>query len=327
MPPVRFTPRTHETDATGACCGGTPSPKWSRGAVAVLLAIASAGCAAAVRDHGDARAVPAAFQPPSCLHEVQGDEELCQTLSELDGARRFQECVWLLRDNGREDAAAKYAAYIERELAEGDIESKEPIAGGFGMGTNENYLVTLRGGMKAVFKPEAPLHDAELELAVFRLDQLVGLDVVPITVLREIDGKKGSLQYFVRGTGTGWDDVFRAQGDRIAFLDALSANVDRHRGNWLFFYPDRVGKHAHTTDRRVAIDHDRTFEYGRPAPELPTGSSAEFMALEVSFREGLERATEEVLTRELGPLLSARQLQGLLQRRAEILRALCDEGC
>src|SRR5205823_3874721 len=57
--------------------------------------------------------------------------------------------------------------------------------------------ITLSCGLTGVWKPES--HDGfwgsyKSEIACYQLDQLLGLNMVPLTVEREIDGKKGSLQ-------------------------------------------------------------------------------------------------------------------------------------
>ena len=61
------------------------------------------------------------------------------------------------------------------------------------------FLVTLDGGIRAVFKSLKPdeLGDAHAEVAAYKASLFLGFPYVPPTVLREIKGMKGSLQLFV----------------------------------------------------------------------------------------------------------------------------------
>ena len=56
------------------------------------------------------------------------------------------------------------------------------------------------GGFQAAFKDSY-----KYEIAAYELDKMLGFDLVPPTVEREIDGKKGSLQLWVEGAFTELD--------------------------------------------------------------------------------------------------------------------------
>ena len=60
-------------------------------------------------------------------------------------------------------------------------------------------LVTLEGGIKAVFKSVSPedIADAHGEVAAFKASRVLGFPDVPPTVMRTISGKRGSLQLYV----------------------------------------------------------------------------------------------------------------------------------
>ncbi len=83
------------------------------------------------------------------------------------------------------------------------------------------------------------------EFTVSRIDQLCGLDVVPITVLRKEKSGLASVQQLVEARETDDDDFIKAiklpaehptakSLIRMACLDYLTKALDRHTGNMLF---------------------------------------------------------------------------------------------
>lgn len=64
---------------------------------------------------------------------------------------------------------------------------------------NEIYLITLADGTRAVFKP-VPVDDrgdAEAEVIAYKISKFLGFPRVPVTVMRKINGKTGSLQEYI----------------------------------------------------------------------------------------------------------------------------------
>ena len=95
------------------------------------------------------------------------------------------------------------------------------------------------------------------ELASYRIDRLLEIDLMTMVVLRDItlpngETVSGSLTYFVKDAkmadklGLGTPD----QPTKLIFFDAVIGNADRHTGNWMVH--DKTGN-------VVAIDHNRTF--------------------------------------------------------------------
>lgn len=100
------------------------------------------------------------------------------------------------------------------------------------------------------------------EIAAYRLSKYLGLDMVPPTVEKERDGKKGACQLWVKY----WlnfeeiiNEKFQAKGIQYVYFirklclqrafDNLVNNIDRHRRNYLI-----------TEDwRMILIDHSRAF--------------------------------------------------------------------
>ena len=174
----------------------------------------------------------------------------------------------------------------ERELREAKVLSMKPLGGGI----NDTKLVTLEGGIKAVFKTENKAigtvrdeirtgKDAEREVAAWQVAKLAGLeDICPPVVIRTIDGNRGSLMKFWDGKVAGalgrpeaWDgekDLHRA-----AMFDYVIGNEDRHMGNWLvgngklqlidhgLAFPDRgefdyAGRHSNIKIMREVVFRD-----------------------------------------------------------------------
>ncbi|QDZ23577.1 hypothetical protein HOP50_10g61160 [Chloropicon primus] len=139
---------------------------------------------------------------------------------------------------------------------------------------HESYLVELEGNgrtIKALFKPkseegeESGWHRVGVEAVAYQLNLLLGMDLVPPTVIRRgeiiVDGRQfneGSFTYFVEGarqlneSAQSVPDPVFLSNTRI--LDALIHNSDRHHGHFLH------GKHW-TKDQETAflIDHAAGF--------------------------------------------------------------------
>ncbi len=99
------------------------------------------------------------------------------------------------------------------------------------------------------------------EVAAYRIDRLLGLGMVPPTVLRTIDDAEGSLQVYVEGA---INEVNRAQEDlQPPDEDAFERQLARVRVfDWLILNPDRPDDNLlfTTTDWRVhLIDQGQAF--------------------------------------------------------------------
>lgn len=230
--------------------------------------------------------------------------------------------------------ARAQAAECERILREGKVVSSREV----GQGVSGALRVRLRGAdaeVQAVFKSVethfegfrfrsetvATYRDTwKHEIAAYELDRLLGLRLVPPTVERKLDGKRGSLQAWAErplsrfGRGPLPEDPGRAETHLHAqrCFDYLIFNTDRHARNVLFG-PDW---------RPVAIDHSIAFHpflrpY-RPLYRFPRGPL-----------EALERLDPRALEERLGRYLEKDEMRGLLERRSRLLalvRAARAEG-
>ncbi|MEU7840088.1 hypothetical protein AB0B39_03870 [Micromonospora sp. NPDC049114] len=129
---------------------------------------------------------------------------------------------------------------------------------------NDAYDVTFTDGTHGVYKPNVPENEfvqvrstipenqlAAREVAASRLDEDLGFGLVPTTARWDGPHGAGSMQEFVENASPGRpaSDYPVAERERMAVLDYVSGNTDRHMGNYLTG-PD---------GRLVAIDHGYSF--------------------------------------------------------------------
>ena len=155
----------------------------------------------------------------------------------------------------------------------------------------------------------------QLEVAGYVVDRIIGLRLVPATVERTLNGKTGSLQWWVQSAMTeadrrkrqvappdaeAWDRVYL----KMLLFDQLIFNVDRHLNNVLV---------TRDFDLRL-IDHSRSF---RPWMEIKDPKPlARFSR---SLLDGLQKLEFADLRTKLGRYLLDEQIRGLLARRDAIL--------
>lgn len=219
---------------------------------------------------------------------------------------------------------------LERWLAEAEVVAVEDI----GTGITKPQRVTLRKDgltLRAVFKqlstdfgtagPRQSLDDAdrfEYELAAYRLDRLLQLDMVPVAVPRTIEGHRGILQFWIEDAVTlqqvterklqssGWCET-NPQYNLMNVFDVLIHNTDRHQGNALF-----------TKDwALVLIDHTRAFPTYVKRPRLLYLGE---LALPPALAARLEALDRQQLQQALGAWLKGRQIDAILKRRDLLLR-------
>jgi hypothetical protein len=154
------------------------------------------------------------------------------------------------------------------------------------------------------------------EIAAYELDRLLGLDMVPPTVERRIEGRRSSLQLWVRQCRL-LNDVKEQKPDqpvewakqvcRQRVFDCLIANIDRNGGNVLV--DDRWNL--------ILIDHSRAFATN----DMPF--EKEITRLDKEFFARLEALDEPTLTTRLGPWVFGKgSIRDLLKRRDKIVQRL-----
>lgn len=156
---------------------------------------------------------------------------------------------------------------------------------------------------------------AESEVAAYRLSRLLGLAMVPPTVLREYDGRHGSLQLWVERART--EQQRREAGDLapepiewmqqraiMRVFDALVANADRNTGNSLV--DDRW--------QLWMIDHTRAFQ--RPRGDLDLDEVNHVPEELLGRLRGIGR---DDLERALAGALETPQLEAVADRLVALL--------
>ena len=156
------------------------------------------------------------------------------------------------------------------------------------------------------------------DVAAYRLDRLLGLDMVPVTALREVDGTEGSLQFFPEkskdeaersssGRGGSAPCALPSQWEAMYVFDALIYNEGRSLQH-MRYLPSRWNL--------ILIEHERAFKAARGRP--PHLASA---PVDVSdgWREALAELTDSVLAEQFSDVLDKRRLKFLALRRDQLL--------
>ncbi|HZD51633.1 MAG TPA: metallophosphoesterase [Woeseiaceae bacterium] len=312
------------------------SPLWYRGNVACPPLIETARLDAALRKVGAVRAVIGHTPTPGrgVLERLGGRIYEIDTgmLSDyfggsghalvLEGDRLT---VVAESDDGATEAAAHPprldrlpegipAAELASILASGDIVSSSEEDG--------RTVVTLLHDddrIKAVFVPNPRTRGVVPELAAYRLDRLLGLDMVPVTVARKVDGKKGVLQLVPASTiderqraesgagGGAWCSL-PLQWQAMYAFDALIFNPARVQERIRYLRPDW---------QLVLSGHDGAFAPHKGRPRYLRNAE---IALDAAWIEALTSIDDDVLQAELGDVLDSRRLKALSERRDELLR-------
>ena len=223
---------------------------------------------------------------------------------------------------------------LERILATGEIVAIEDV----GQGVTKPQKVTIRhqgNEYSALFKTESTPIEAssrrqrqrlvdnsdrwEHEVAAYKLDRMLGLDLVPVTVGREIDGRAGAMQFWVENliseldrkeqgvAASGWCPLSEQYNLMVAF-DTLIYNVDRtlqnivyDKDSWMLYL----------------IDHSRGFR-------LNTGRPKDIRKVDLVMSgdlvEALQGLSLEQLRLQMGDLLIQDQMRAILRRRDELVK-------
>jgi hypothetical protein len=157
----------------------------------------------------------------------------------------------------------------------------------------------------------------ENEVAAYHLDRMLGIGIVPVTVERVIDGRKGSLQFWLDGLYNvitlrhnnidynGYCDL----AEQVNFMDTfdyLIANEDRNQSNIMYSLSDF---------QVWFIDHSKSFSTSTRRPKILRGATIQPSE---TFRAALLRLDEAQL-QKLEPWLNRSQINAIWERRNKIL--------
>ncbi len=163
----------------------------------------------------------------------------------------------------------------------------------------------------------------KFNLAAYKLDRLLGLNMIPVTVERKYNGASGSFTWWVDDVAM--DEVERTkkkievpnaddwnnQMYRVHVFDQLIYNIDRNLQNLLIDKSWQIWM----------IDHSRSF---RTATTLKEPKNLQ--RCDQDLLERLKQLNNDTLKSELGKYLSPAEIKGLLARRDRIVKIFEEKG-
>jgi hypothetical protein len=238
--------------------------------------------------------------------------------------------------------AEEIARRVEMEtfLAAAEIVKSEPV----GEGVTKPYRLSLKKGdfeTKAFWKNPKGMMNGFLEgwayeIAAYRLDKLLGLGMVPVTVEREFKGKKGALSLWadnkysllkVIEQGVRIPDEAQDRVEKMKWLarawDSLIGNEDRTQQNVLY-----------TEDwRTILIDHSRAFRSSREFTEKlmygadgikrgGDGRTYLFRRQPRRFYRNIKALTFESIKAAVGDTLTDKEIRAILARRDLLVKQI-----
>jgi len=224
-------------------------------------------------------------------------------------------------------------AALEAFLKTAEVTKTEDIGSGI---TRPKRLTLQKDGLtrRAAFKYVDETHDSTVrvagrlemqfndryiyDVAAYRLDRLLEMDMVPVAVERTVDGTAGAAQDWIENAIDEGrrvteklepydNESFRRQTQVMRVFDALIYNADRNQGN-ILYTPGDWKMHL--------IDHTRAF---RLATGRPPGLVDVPLEIDPGLRTRLAALTEDQLKKALGGLLSNAQIGAILKRRDKLL--------
>jgi hypothetical protein len=226
----------------------------------------------------------------------------------------------------------------EEFLLTADIVRFEPI----GEGVTKPYKLYLKKGdveAKAAWKNPSGvqfgyLEGWQYEIAAYRLDKLIGLNMVPPAVEREFQGKKGALVHWaenkysllkmfeqrIRIPDSALDHTEKMKWLARAW-DSLIANEDRTQQNVLYTEDWRMILFDHSRSFRSTKEFTERLMFGRNGIKLSErGTPFLFRRLPRWFVEKIKALTFEDIKAAVGTTLKDREVEAILARRELLLK-------
>jgi hypothetical protein len=197
---------------------------------------------------------------------------------------------------------------LKLTLRDGDVEFYAVFKD---IDVHKNGMTKLQGGSEVDFKDSW-----KYDVAAYEIDKLLGLNMVPVTIERKYDGKKGAFVWWIENAMTEGDrkekgltppdlDQWNRTIYKIRAFDSLVYNIDRNLGNLLI-----------TPEWKVwMIDHSRCFKnIGNLKAEN------DLARFSISFIDALKKLDEPQLQQHCGMYLTGYEIRSLLKRRDAILQ-------
>ena len=230
----------------------------------------------------------------------------------------------------------------EQFLLTADIVRSEPI----GEGVTKPYKIYLKKGDvegKAAWKnPHGVmggyLEGWQYEIAAYRLDKLVHLNMVPPAVEREFQGKTGALVLWAENKYS----LLKIVEDRIRIPDAVLEHTEKMKWlarawDCLIANEDRTQQNVLYTEdwRMILFDHSRAFRsskefcaqlmFGRNGIKASSqGTPWLFKRLPRWFVENVKALTFESIQAAVGDALKDKEIKAIMDRKALLLREIDD---
>lgn len=153
------------------------------------------------------------------------------------------------------------------------------------------------------------------DVVAYRLDKLIDLEMVPVTVVRTVDGTEGTLQFLPKN----WIDEFKRQADgsgggawcpvqeqwnAMFVWDVLAYNQGRAGHNILY---------SLDLWQLMLVDHQNAFSTKKGVPanlkQVP-------YVVGQAWKDAASLLSEELLTTELGDVLDKKRIRALAARAA-----------
>jgi Calcineurin-like phosphoesterase len=157
------------------------------------------------------------------------------------------------------------------------------------------------------------------EVAAYKLDRLMGLGFVPVTVEREVQGQRGVLQ----GRPLKWVTQADVQQQGLRGGGWCSTQP---QFQMMYSFDTLIGNEGRTP-KSILFDSDNWFVYGNSYANafgagngLPAYLNAHPPAPGAEFRRRIGLLSEAGLQAGLGELLSTRELKAILERRDLLLK-------
>ncbi len=243
-------------------------------------------------------ACPAQVLRTSLLLTQQADLALSQGKKQL--------AAWLYLEAGDATRSQRITAEIETELSTIPI----PLSQGKRLTVGNRTAVYEFEDADLIVKTGGHGHTPESEVAAYRLDQLLGLNRVPVTVLRELKDGSSSIQasvhrrlHFARSP----EASHHVDRRDLDFFDYWIANPDRTSNRNVLVLTQDGGREAW-------IDHGLAFGGKIDQIRLPVQRPSE------SLLQKFKSLQESEISGAVKGLLDESQTRELLQRRDFLLQ-------
>jgi hypothetical protein len=255
-------------------------------------------------------------------------------------------------------AAAFLLALIRPALAQFTPEeiSRRPFWEGFlttapivrseaiGEGVTKPYAVYLKQGdveQKACWKnpsgiPEGFLEGWQYEIAAYRLDKLIGLNMIPPTVERKFEGRRGALSYWATTEYSllkkeekkiDFPEEALPRTEKMKYLtrawDCLVGNEDRTQQNVLYTKDWRTILIDHSRSFRSSGEFTRRLMYGKNGIKMSAdGRPFIFRRLPRSFVDKVKALDFASIKGAVESYLTDKEIEAVLKRKTLLLEEI-----